>query len=116
MKLTCIVCPNGCKLEINEITKEVIGNKCKRGEEFIKNELVCPKRTITTTVRTVYKECPVVPVRVDNEIPKEKIFDCLNEISKIKLDKKLKRGDVVINNILGLNVNVIITSDKLEEI
>jgi len=113
MKLTCIVCPNGCKLEIDEITKVVTGNKCVRGESFANEELIAPKRTITTTVRTVFKECPVLPVRLTKEVPKEKIFDCLKEINKVLLTEKLKRGDIIIKNILGLDSDVIVTSDRL---
>ena len=35
-ELTCIVCPNGCRLMVEEADGgfRVTGNRCKRGEEF----------------------------------------------------------------------------------
>jgi len=115
-RVICIECPNGCALEINEETLEVTGNRCKRGEIFIKSELTNPKRTIQTTIKTTFKEVPVVPVRVSSLIPKDKIFDVMKEIKKVVVDKKLKIGDVVIKDVLGLGADVIITSNKLNEI
>lgn len=115
-EITCIVCPNGCLLKYDEKNKTVSGNTCKRGEAFFLQELKEPKRTIATTVKTIFKECPVLPCRVTSDIPKDKIFDCMKEINKVVIKKKLKRGDVIIKNILNLGVDVIATSSKLMEI
>jgi len=114
-ELTCIVCPNGCSLRIDESTLEVTGNTCKRGESFAKNELTHPMRTISTTVKTSFKNHPVLPVRVSGDIPKDRIFDCMKEINKQIVTKALKCGDIVIKNILSLGVDVIATSDILLE-
>ena len=115
IKLTCIVCPNGCELRVDEKTLEVTGNKCPRGQQFAKDEMTCPKRTICSSVKTIYDDVPVVSVRVSNDIPKEKIFDVMKEINKIVVDKRLGIGDVVISNVLNLGVDVIITSNILKE-
>ena len=114
-ELTCIVCPNGCHLEYDEKTGKVSGNTCKRGEQFFLQELVEPKRTIATTVKTSFKECPVLPCRVSSDIPKDKIFDVMNEINKVVVKKRIGRGEIIIPNVLNLNVDVICTSDKLLE-
>ena len=54
-ELTCIVCPRGCTLRIEERDGRftVTGNACKRGEQFATAEMTCPTRTLCTTVRTV---------------------------------------------------------------
>ena len=114
-ELVCIVCPNGCLLKIDEKTLKVEGNKCKKGEEFAISELTAPKRTLTTTVKTAFKDVPVLPVRVSGEIPKDKIFDVMKEINKTVVDKTVKRGETVIKNVLNLGVDVIATSSKLFE-
>lgn len=114
-ELTCIVCPNGCHLKYDEKTKTVSGNTCKRGETFFLQELKSPMRTIATTVKTSFKDCPVLPVRVSSDIPKDKIFQAMKEINKVVVTKKLRRGYVVIKNLLDLGVDVIVTSSKLEE-
>lgn len=113
--LTCIVCPNGCTITIDETTLEVTGNTCKRGAEFAKNEITNPVRTIATSVRTVFTDCPVISVRVTSDIPKDMIFKCMEEINKVVVDKRIKCGDIVIKNILNLGVDVIATTSRLME-
>ncbi len=117
-KLVCIVCPNSCELSIEETADgiNVSGNKCKRGIKFATDEMTAPKRTISSVVKTAFKEVPVLPVRVSDEIPKEKIFDVMNEINRVTVKKKLSRGDVVIKNVLSLGVDVIATSGVLKDI
>lgn len=115
-KLTCIVCPNGCSL-IAEAGPEgirVSGNRCGRGALFAQNELTHPMRTITTTVRTVFPEVPVLPVRVSAEIPKERIMDVMAEINKTVVAEPIGRGGIVIADCLGLGVDVIATSSLLK--
>lgn len=114
-ELTCIVCPNGCSLKITgeEGNYKVTGNICKRGEEFAINEMTCPKRTISSTVKTIFPDVPVVSVRVSSEIPKDKIFMVMDEINKVVLKEKVGIGFKVIENVLSLGVDVIVTSNIL---
>ena len=65
-EMTCITCPNGCHLQIEEKDEKILvtGNRCKRGETFAISELTHPMRTICSTVRTTCREIPVLPVRV----------------------------------------------------
>jgi CxxC motif-containing protein len=90
---------------------KVSGNLCKRGEEFAINELRHPMRSICSTVKTIFPDIPVLPVRVSAEIPKEKIFDVMKEINKIVITKPVSIGDIIIENVLGLNSNIIATSN-----
>ena len=112
-KLVCIVCPRGCTLEIKEKDGEfaVSGNFCKRGRDFAVSEMTEPKRTICSTVRTIFPDVPVLPVRVSAEIPKDRIFDVMKEINSFLLEKRVARGEAVIENVLGLGVDIIATSD-----
>lgn len=104
-EITCIICPVGCRILID---KDNISNyKCKRGLEYAKEELTNPKRNITTTVKAINLSKRRVAVRLDKEIPKNKIFDVLKEIKKVKIKKSIKRGEVIKENILNLGVNLI---------
>lgn len=116
-KLTCIVCPNGCKLEAEQIVDSIIvtGNKCKRGEAYAVSELTCPMRTVCSTVRTAFLQAPVLPVRTSSEIPKARIFDIMKEINSIYITTPVKRGEVLIKNVLGLDSDIIVTSDLIKE-
>ena len=114
-KLTCIICPNGCHLSIDENTLNVSGNKCDRGKEFAIKELTNPTRTISTIVKTKYKDVPVIPVKVSKEIPKDMIFKVIEEINKITINHPVKTGDVIISNVCKIEgVDVVITSDILK--
>ena len=115
-KLVCIVCPRGCTMEVTETGEgfRVTGNTCKRGEAFALAEMTCPMRTISSTVPTVFPEVPVLPVRVSAEIPKERIFDVMREIKKVRLDHDVRRGDVVLADDLGLGVDIIATDELLK--
>lgn len=117
MELVCIECPAGCSLtavdEGGEIT--VTGNKCKRGADFAKSEIISPMRTISSTVATVFAEAPVLPVRVDKPIPKSDIFPVMQAINAVIITKRLRRGMAVITNAAGSGADVIAASDILFE-
>lgn len=115
-EFTCIVCPNGCRLLAKEQNGKILvtGNRCKRGETFAAAELTHPMRTICSTVATTCSQVPVVPVRVSEEIPKEKIFDVMKEINRVVLDHPVSAGDIIIPHVLGLSADVIATSNVLE--
>jgi CxxC motif-containing protein len=67
-------------------------------------------------VRTVFPEVPVLPVRTDGVIPKEKITEVMRELYTITVDSRIGILDVVAENVLGLGVNIITTSNILKEL
>lgn len=111
-KIVCIVCPNSCILSLNidkDGNKSVSGNRCERGKVFYFNELNNPVRTITTTVKTIFDDYPVISVRTDKDVPKDMIFEVMNEINRFVLKKRVKCGEVLIENILNTGSNIIAT-------
>lgn len=118
-EMICIVCPVGCHLEIiedatNESGYSVSGANCKRGEIYGVKELSNPTRTVTSTVKIKGGIIPRIPVRTDKEIPKSKIFDCMKIINEIELEVPVKVGQVLAENILGLDVNIISSKSVTE--
>ena len=114
--LTCIICPNGCELEVvweieggvpESIT--VTGNKCPRGVEYAEQELLNPMRTIASSVNLEGGSMPLVSVRVNGPIPKAKIMDVMEVIRKTTVTAPVNIGDVVIADVLGLGVDVVAT-------
>lgn len=116
-EIVCITCPNSCRMtaELREGQWEVTGNRCQRGQKFAEDEMTCPKRTFSTTVRTAWKEVPVIPVRVSREVPKNKIFDIMEMINHMTVRAGIGRDEVLIPNVLGLDADVIVTSNCLKE-
>lgn len=116
-ELVCITCPNSCHMNVELIDGKWVatGNKCKRGQRFAESEMTCPKRTFSTTVKTAWDAVPVVPVRVSEEIPKEKISEVMEMINHTTLRRPLGRGAVLLPDVLGLHADVIVTSDCLKD-
>ena len=114
-KLYCITCPAGCLLTVigTGFDMVVTGNKCDKGNEFAKHEMSNPSRTLTTTVRTKFPGVPVISVRTDGEIPRDKLMDAMKELSDVVVETELNCGDTVLENIARTGVNVIITSAAL---
>lgn len=114
-ELTCIVCPNGCVLSVAGEGEGVTvsGNKCPKGVEFALAELSNPMRSLCSTVKTVFPQLPVLPVRLSAEIPKSRLFDVMREINKVLVERPIGCGELVIPNVLGLGVDVIASSGIL---
>ena len=77
-ELTCIGCPMGCQLRAtleDGVVTAVTGNTCPRGDAYARKECVHPERTVTGTVRVLGGPLPVVPVRTQGEVPKEKVLE-----------------------------------------
>ena len=114
INLTCIVCPNGCELNIDD-NLNVTGNICKRGQDYALQEIKDPKRSLTTTCKTKFIDVPVVPVETDGEIKKELMFEVMKLINEVTIDSRLGIGEIVIKNVLNTNVNVIMCTNILKE-
>ncbi|MGL5663716.1 MAG: DUF1667 domain-containing protein, partial [Cetobacterium sp.] len=51
-EMICILCPMGCHLNIDiENDYKVTGNSCPKGAVYGKEELIAPKRVVTSIVR-----------------------------------------------------------------
>lgn len=107
--LTCIECPRGCTLTVNVNSSEVsvAGNFCPKGEIYGKNEVVCPKRIITGTVRAGKDGEILIPVKTDKSVNKSIMFDVMAKIHSAKVLKSVKIGDIIIENVDGDGANVV---------
>ena len=117
-KITCIICPIGCDIIVQgegQNISHLSGNQCNRGLEYAKNEFLSPVRILTTTIRVLSSNSPLVSVRSDRPIPRELIFQCMEEIKGITVEAPISRYDVLVSNILGVGVNIIATSEVGEE-
>lgn len=122
-QMTCIICPMGCTMEITTegegIEKKVISvkdNGCKRGPLYAQKELLNPTRTLTTTIAIQgasvnENELAVVPVKSAGEVPKNMLLQCMEVIKRAKCKTPIKRGDVLIYDILGTGINIIACAD-----
>lgn len=108
-KLTCIECPVGCDISVELDGKTVVsvsGNGCPRGDMYARNEVVCPRRVITTTVRT--QSGRVVPVKTDKPVKKSEIFAVMDKINSLVIPDGIKEKQVVAENITE-DINLVVT-------
>lgn len=112
-ELICIGCPLGCPLtvRIEKDQIEVKGNTCNRGAEYGKREVLNPVRTLTSTVRVNGGEIRMVSVKTKEDIPKDKIFACMAELSKVTVQAPVAIGDVIIPDCGGTKIPVIATKN-----
>lgn len=105
----CTVCPKGCSVKVEIENGEIIsclGNTCEKGAEFAKNEMLCPRRVITSTVK-VDGQDEMLPVRTDGAVKKEMMFEIIDKIKSVKVFTKVKLGDIIVENVDGEGVNLV---------
>lgn len=107
--ITCICCPKGCLVTLDtDCPEETIkGNACPQGKEYAISELTHPMRTISSTVEIKGGLHPRIPVKTNGNIPKEKIFEVMEEINKISVESPVKCGDILLEDVLGTGVNIV---------
>lgn len=109
-ELICIVCPNGCRLRVDEDNGyQVTGNACPRGEKYGKAELLHPTRVLTGTVRLHGAALRRCPVKTAGPIPKERLLDAAQALSGVDAQAPVRMGDVVLPDVCGTGVDVVAT-------
>lgn len=102
--ITCILCPNGC-----EITYDLNGGMCGKGPEYVKNEILNPKRTLTSTVRITNGTIPLVSVKTTGAIPKEKIREAMEQISRLTVEAPVEAGRIIAKDFLEEGIDIVAT-------
>ena len=109
-KITCILCPIGCEIRINKKVLTIIdGAKCNIGIEYSKNEILNPKRILTTSILVKNGTIPLVSVKTNKPIPKDEIFNILKIIKNKSINAPIFIGDIIIKNILDTGSDIIAT-------
>lgn len=109
-RLVCIVCPIACKISISEQDQgnyEVIGNKCEKGKNYALQEIKNPVRIFTTTINIKGGNIKRLPVRSKEPVPKNIITELIKPVKEVKINAPIKKGDVIIENILGSGVDIV---------
>ena len=113
-RITCIICPQGCDITVDgdgDTIHSMTGHECKRGETYARDEFIHPLRILTSSVKVCGSTVPLVAVRTNKSIPKELLFHGMQEIRKVQATAPVKRGDVIISNILGTGADLVATGE-----
>lgn len=117
-EFTCINCPIGCTVMVTlnsegEIA-DISGNRCKRGENYVRKELTNPRRVVTSTLRLKDSRYASVSVKTRDDVPKGAIFEVMDVIRKSVISPPIHVGEVLIENIAQTGVDLVATEDRLE--
>lgn len=114
-EFVCVVCPTGCSIEAEferGASRKLIcaaGYRCARGENWIKQEIERPMRTIATSVPVEGGDYLCASVRTRTPIPLEKIPDVMAVVREAALRAPVHIGQVVVANPAGTDTEVIAT-------
>ncbi len=111
--LTCIECPRGCRLavELEAGQAKVSGHACPKGAVYGAKEVVAPTRSLTTTVAVEGSPRRRLPVRSSAELPLGRLLEAMAALDPVIVRPPLRRGDVVLGDLLGLGVDMLATDD-----
>ncbi|MDR1726348.1 MAG: DUF1667 domain-containing protein [Acidobacteriota bacterium] len=119
-ELTCVVCPNGCTIAVElgadgkilvdaEGKPAIKGSVCKRGDEWAKQEVENPMRTIASSVPVSGGDSLMASVRTNRPIPLGKVMAVMAEVRGRTVTAPVAIGDVIIANPAGTDTDIIAT-------
>ncbi len=114
VEMTCIVCPMGCRLLLEEENGKYVvrGNGCRRGADYAVQEATNPQRTLTSLVKMDGGIEPLCPVKTASPIPKAKIGEALQALKAAHAHAPIGIGDVVIKDIAGTGIDLVSTANR----
>ena len=109
--LTCISCPVGCDLTIDEVDGQpaISGNRCPKGVTYALQELTDPRRILTTSVTLLHADgrFSSLPVRSQTALPKHLIFDVMQLCHNMTVSTPIQMGEILIEDLAGSGIPLI---------
>lgn len=114
-EVLCLQCPQACLLEVTvdeagAIT-ECRGARCKRGLPYAQEEIKAPVRVLTATILTEGSARPLLPVRTDRAIPRDRLPEGAAVLAALRVTPPVAAGQVVLDDLMGTGARVIATDD-----
>ncbi|SDL62009.1 DUF1667 domain-containing protein [Halarsenatibacter silvermanii] len=110
--LICVNCPKGCRIEVEAEGDEIInmdGYECALGRDYAIEEFKNPTRILPTTVRVKGGVLPLVPVKSEDPLPKNKIGRAMRELAEVEVPAPVQLGQTVKSNVAGTDVDMVAT-------
>ena len=110
--VSCIVCPMGCVGEVemrDGAVVNVTGFNCERGSNYAREEVIAPKRMLTTTVRVEGGQLALVPVVSSQALPKEQLLRAARCLAEASVKAPVAEGQIIVANLLNLGVDIVAT-------
>jgi len=112
-KIICVTCPKGCTLDVTHDGQTVlkVDSGCKRGDTYARQELLDPRRMVTTTLRVIGSNHLLIPVVTSEAFPKGQIQELLAKLREMEVHAPIHLGDILVENALGTGISIIASRD-----
>lgn len=110
--LICVNCPKGCRIKVKAEGEEIIdmeGYECGLGKDYAREEFKNPTRILPTTVRVKGGELPLVPVKSEKPLPRDKIGQAMQELAEVEIEAPVELGEVVKEDVANTGVDMVAT-------
>ena len=109
-EMICIICPNGCKLEVTYGDSITVKNAlCPKGEQYARDELMNPVRNLTSTVKVLDGVLPLVSVRSTKPIAKDKLTEMVRFLKTMEIKAPVEFQQIICEDIFNTGVDIIAT-------
>ncbi len=105
----CQVCPVGCSIEVTSEDNDLIikGNNCNRGLEYARSLYEDSPQVLFGRCILSNSSMGRLAVKTSSPIPKEVKSKVMKEIQNTRVSGPIKKGQVIIENIFNLGVDVV---------
>lgn len=102
----CIICPIGCSIKVYRALDDIKieGALCPRGINYVKQEILDPKRVVVSVIRVKNGDLPVVSIKTDIPVSKKCIDKIMRLTALIEVEAPIKIGQVIAKDICGANL------------
>ncbi len=125
--MICILCPRGCRLIVDPRPEapsqledqnrnhnhnqniqaiQVKGNQCPKGIDYARQEVLDPRRTLTTTL-AIRGTRQRLPVRTQGEIPLNTLEQAMTILRTVQADPPIHMGQIIVEDLLGTGIPVV---------
>lgn len=87
----------------------VTGFNCERGRNYAREEVIAPKRMLTTTVRVEGGQLALAPVASSQPLPKEQLLRAARCLAETSVKAPVAEGQIIVANLLNLGVDIVAT-------
>lgn len=125
LELTCLQCPKGCHLIVDETKKTVTGNLCHKGEKFGLAQIKVPqettnntkssiKREFSSTVKIKHARYKRLAIMASKPVDLDLFFEIQHQLNKITLKAPVMIGDIIIKDCLNQGFDIVSSETLLK--
>jgi CxxC motif-containing protein len=71
--------------------------------------VLSPERTLTSSVVVSGGAWPFVSVKTSRPVPKDKLFDVLSAVKRLRVEAPVSLGQVILSNVAGTGADIVAT-------